>query len=207
MKSCPKLALPSLAALLFFVAGTYRADAVLPQVVVYKVTVTSKAQFFPKNAPAGNSAKSSGYLIYDVQTPANSQTVEVFKNKTYQVNGTLLQRIFPAAIGLAALDRNNDGFAETLNSLLGFQNGNQTHARSYIGTIPKNGFFLKGTLITQLSKTMKGKGTVVVGGNDLLTRTEAFVVDPLTSALPNSTNVGRDAVIAILESKGFNIVP
>lgn len=204
MKAFTKLALAPLLGTLFFFAGTPQAEAI---VVIYKVTVASKAQFFPKVAPLGNSVTSTGYLIFDTNTPANSQTVEVFRNKTFQLNGNLLQRIFPSQIGLGALDKNLDGFAETLNALLGFQTGGTTHARSYIGTIPKNGFFLKGQLFTGLSRTLKGKGTLVVAGNDLLTRTETFTIDTLSAALPNDTNVGTNAVVVLLVSKGYTQVP
>lgn len=204
MIATKKLALSLLASASMLIASAPQAEAAI---IIYKVTVISTAQFFPKAFPLGNSVKSTGYLIYDTITPANSQTVEVFRNKTYQVNGQLLQRIFPSQIGLGAFDKNNDGFDETLNALVAFTSGNATHARSYIGTIPKRGFFIRGTPFIGFSKTLKGKGTVVVSGSDLLTRKETFTIDPLSAAEPNSVAVGVNGVVTLLESKRYNQVP
>jgi hypothetical protein len=178
---------------------------------VYKITFVGTPLFFPKAPPLGNAVKSSGYLIYDTVTPGNSQAVEVFKNKTYQLNGPLLTRIFPVAIGITPIDRNSDGFFETASSLVGFQSGGNTNARAYIGMIPKNGFKLGNVLFTGIARSLKGSGSVTSSAVDLFAIRDAWTLDAL-SALPgvvgsNNTNDGVAAVAVFLQSKGYVQVP
>jgi hypothetical protein len=208
MKPPFRLALSVLLGATFLGVAAPRGEAAIH---IYKLTFAGKPLFFPKNPPLGNAVKSSGFLIYDTVNPANSQTVEVFKNKTFQFNGPLLQRIFPSQISFAALDRNNDGTFETASALVGYQNGATNDARAYIGSIPKLGFRIKEILFTGIAKALKGTGAVTVGGLDHFTISDKWKLDAL-SALPtvvgsNNTNDGRAAVQVFLESKGFVLVP
>ncbi|HEV7867217.1 MAG TPA: hypothetical protein VGO90_06015 [Chthoniobacteraceae bacterium] len=208
MRCAKTLSFAALLGFLVLAAGTQSAEAAIH---IYKVTFSGKAQFFPKPEPIGNSLKSMGYLIYDTNAPANSQTVEIFSNKTYRVNGLLLQLIFPSQIGLAAIDRDEDGFNETASALVGFQNGNTTVARSYIGAVPKSPFSINGVTFINTSKALKGKGSVVTAGLDLFTVTDSWKFDSL-SALPgvatsNNSNDGVTAVIVYLQGKGYQAAP
>lgn len=207
MKTGKSLSVTLLLAALVFAVGVRPAHAAIH---IYKVTFTATAQFFPKVAPLGNTQKATGYLIYDTATPNNSQTVQVFTNKTYKfnANGNLLGLIFPSQITISTLDRNNDGFFETANALVGFQSGATSVARSYIGTIPRPpGFKISGVFFNGIARSLKGAGSVVTSGVDRFTVSDTWTFDSL-SALPavtgsNNTNDGVTAVVAYLQGKGF----
>lgn len=168
---------------------------------VYKVSISAKATFF-----SANSFKMSGYLIYDTATPGNSQTVQVRSNKTFTVNTGMLTVIFPSQIFLVPIDKNTDGFNDTESALVGFQSGGATNARSYNGAIPKNGFRIQNTTFLGTARSLKGNGAVTVGANDQYIRTDTFTLDTLSAANPATTDVGRDAVIALLVAKGYQNV-
>ena len=178
-----------------------RAEAAIR---IYKVTIVQKAVFFKEN-----SITSVGYLIYDTTTPANSQTVEVFKNKTYATNGDLLQYIFPSQVALGTLDKNDDNVMDTEFALVGFQTGANptiTQSRAYIGPVPKNGFRIGNTTFFQTAKALKGVGGVNVPGLDYFVRADSLKIDPLSGANPADTNAGITLVTAQLAAKGYSEV-
>ena len=171
--------------------------------IIYKVKASAKATYFPNNT-----FSAAGYLVIDPANVATAQTIQVFtKTKTYQVNGGLQQVLMPASFTFFALNRVGDPFVETQGANAVVQVGNIFHALTYIGTIPKNGFRLGNTLFAGTARSLKGKGTVVVGGNDFYTRSDTLTVDPLSGASPVDTNAGVVLVTGQLAGKGFVQIP
>src|SRR5947209_8596662 len=119
-----------LGALLVF-AANHEAQAVIR---IYKITSSSRALLAPANSIA-----ISGYLVYDTNNSANSQTIEVRRNRTYSVNTRLLDVIVPSAIGLFPTDRTKDGVNDTEVALIGFTANGISYAGAYIGAIPRLG--------------------------------------------------------------------
>ncbi len=174
---------------------------------IYRTTFSGKAAVFPRRAPNGNSQFRRGYLVYDSNNPANSQTIEVFPNRTYQVNGTLLNLIFPSQIGLAPFDRNNDTTNETELALVGFTSGGDFRARLYRGAIPRFGIRLQGQTFFGTSRFLRGVGSDTVFGVDHFRVTNILRLDARTGALPGNTNAGVLLVTADLAGRGFTQVP
>jgi hypothetical protein len=200
--------IPFLAFALLVGTGVSRIEAAIH---IYKVTFVGKALFFPKLVPIGNGIKHSGYLIYNTANPANSQTIEVFKNRTFQLNGQMLQAMFPSQIGIGAIDRDGNGINETASALIGFQSGGSTHARAYIGTVPAAGFRVNGVTFPGIARSLKGVGAVTSAGVDNFAVQDSWRFDPL-SALQgvvgsNNTNDGVAAVQVHLQSRGYVQVP
>lgn len=186
----------------FYGAATSSAEA---QVRIYKVTFTAKARAFPKFVPAlnGRSFRHSGYIIYappSIGGPA-AQTVEVFKNKTYQVNGSMLGSITPQIVALTPIDRNNNGVPETE---FGFAGGNGM-ARSYMGKYPANGFRFGNVVFLQTARVLYGRGSVI--GADHWTVTDKWIMNTQSGAAPANTAAGVTLVTAFLAGKGFVSVP
>ena len=214
MKTAKSTAFLPLLGLVFLLAQSRPAQAAIH---IYKVTFSAKAQFFPRLTTQipnpGNSRKSTGYLIYDTVTPANSQTVEIFTNKTYRLNALLLNLIFPSQVLVGGIDRTvpPDGFAETAAALVAFQTGGSFVARSYQGVIPKVPFKIKNIVFANIAKSLKGAGSVTTPGSDRLTVLDTWTFDPL-SALQgvvgsNNTNDGVAAVEVFLQGKNYIEVP
>jgi hypothetical protein len=204
MRSKHSLVSTLFAAIFLFAASATPVQAI---VLVYKVTYTAKALLFP----ALHSFKDVGYVIYDTNTPGNSQTVQVFSNKTYAVNGDMLSDIFPSQVAITPADRLPAPAGDTINdtafALIAFNNGNIFHSRSLLGAISKKPFSIGSTVFTNVSKSLKGKGSLTNATFDHFTVTESWVLDlPVTGANPTTTDVARDAVISRLELQGFNQV-
>jgi hypothetical protein len=182
-------------------SGAPSADAAA---LIYKVSISAKATFF-----SANSFSSVGYLIIDPANVGTAQTVQVFsKTKTYQVNGAGLQQVIaPGNLGFFVLNRTGDAFNETQGATGAFQAGNITQVMTYIGAIAKNGFRLGNTLFAGIARSLKGKGSVNVAGNDFYTRNDTFTIDPLSGASPVDTNAGVVLVTAQLAAKKYTQVP
>lgn len=191
-----------LGALLLF-AATHEAQAVIR---IYKLTSSSRALLSP-----ANSITISGYLIYDTANPANSQAIEVRKNRTYSVNTRLLNVIVPSAIGLVPIDKTRDGVNDTEVALIGFSVNGVSYAGAYIGAIPRLGFRLNNSVVFQTAKSLKGTGSTTVSTQaqfENFTQSQTLTIDPLTAAnpAPADTNQGVGLVTAKLAGMGFTNV-
>lgn len=197
-----RLLLPLLVALFSF-SSVAESEAI---VLIYKLSFNGKARYFPKGGAQGNSFVNRGYLIYDTNNPGAASTIEVFgRTKTFQVNGAMRNNVVPSAIGFFNLDRNNDAYFETKAGNIGFTNGGLTVSRSYLGRIPKQGIrFGNSVPITGFSPVLRGLGSVTATGTDVFRTSDVWRMMALTSAFPNDTNTGINAVVAFLVQRGFS---
>lgn len=185
----------------FYGAGVTSAEA---QVRVYKVTFNAKARVFPSSTPGrGNSFKHTGYIIYappSIGGPA-AQVVEVFRNKTFQVNGPMINTITPGIVALNPIDRSRNGVNDhefgtaTANGM----------ARSYMGAIPRNGFRLGNVIFSQTAKSVSGRGSVI--GTDHFTVSDTWTIASQSGAGPVNTAAGVTLVTAYLVGRGYVQVP
>ena len=190
----------------FLFAGTSRSEA-QGRILIFKVTYTGKAKFLPKLLPDGNGIKITGYLIYDTAAPANSQTLELFSDKTYEVNTRMLTLIAPDQVIFSPFDKNNDGFPEIASALVGFTVGNDTFvARSYTGTNPRVVYKVGGQFFSG-PRSVRGIGSVTVFNEDHYTISDTWTLDPLSgvAAVYNSinTNDGLTAVKNFVEARHY----
>lgn len=196
--------LSSLIALAFVMAFTATTQAAA---IVYSVTFSANARFFPKHVTrGGNTFSHRGFLIYNPANPASSITVELIPGtKTYRIQGAMINNIAPSSIGFGVLDRNSDAFPETQAGLIGFTSG-VTVSRSYVGLIPRAGFrFGNSVPITGIARVLRGFGSVT--GADHFRTAEVWRVHPFTAAQPLDTNAGLALVTANLAGRGFSQVP
>ena len=206
MKPSKSLSLMSVLALA--IGSQFAAPQVSEAVVrVYQVSFSGKAAIRPKGTPLGNSFARVGFLIYDTNTPNQSQTIEVFRNRTYQLNGNLLVNIFPAAIGLTPTDLNADGLNDTELAVLGFTSGSNTSSRILAGAIPRNGFRIGNTTFFQTAKAISGYGCVTVPGTDHFFVREKWTINGFSASNPVNTNAGVALVVAYLAGRGYIQVP
>ncbi len=141
------------------------AEAQVPNPVrIYKVTYSAKARVFPGALASakGNSIKHTGYVV--LQRGVNVATIELFKDKTFQVNGgEIFANIAPEFVGLSPINRSTrpGGFTHEYGVVAG-TSGNTTMARSYLGTIPRNGFRfnLVSFQNTNIAKSVAGMGSM-----------------------------------------------
>jgi hypothetical protein len=204
MNARKKFALPLILAALFFVGSSLPAQAV---VRIYKVTYSGKAVLFPKL----RNFVDTGFVIYDTANPVNSATIQVFKNKTFQVNGAMFADVFPSQVGLQPADRLPAPAGDTINdtefALIAFSNGNIRHARSLIGAIPKLPFRIGTTIFVNTAKSLKGVGSLTNPTFDHFTIKEAWTLDKLSASNPADINAGVVLVAAQLAAKGFTQIP
>jgi hypothetical protein len=186
---------------LFFVASACSAQAAIR---IYKVTFKATALLNPK----ANSFLDVGYVIYDSANPGNSQTVEIFKNKTYQINGGMLARIVPSQVALGALDTNADAVADTEAATVGFQSGGLYSARSYIGKIPPAGIRVGIVTVVLTAKSLKGQGEASNLGVNSFAISDTWTFDTLSvTGNPANTAAGVLLVQALLQGKGYTQIP
>jgi hypothetical protein len=204
MKTRMRLPVVVAAALLAMMVATESANAV---VRVYSVSFGAKAAIRPKGTPTGNSFARSGYLIFDTNNPNQSQTVEIFRNKTFQVNGAFLVNIFPAAINLQPADLNADTITDREIALIGFQSGVNTSSRVLIGSVPRNGFRIGNTTFFQTAKTIGGYGAVTVPGTDHFFVRERWTINSFSASNPVNTNAGVTLATAYLLGRGYIQIP
>ncbi|MCB1230801.1 MAG: hypothetical protein KDN19_11070 [Verrucomicrobiae bacterium] len=200
-----RLLLPLLVVALSF-AFTANSEAVI---LIYRVTYSAKAKFFPRGGTAGNSFAHRGYLVIDTNNLGNSQSVEIFPaNRTYQVNGSMISNIAPNLIAFANLNLKGDAFAETQAGLIGFSNGTLTISRGYRGVIPRNGirFPPSTTIFSGFARVLRGTGNVTFNsqqGFDSWRTSEVWRMLPLTGGNPNSAATGVTAITSLLISRRY----
>lgn len=184
---------------LLLAAGAREAQALI---LVYRVTSTARALNFPRNT-----VTVSGYLFFDTNNAANSQTIEVFRNKTYSVNGALFNLLTPANFNLNASDSNNDTVLDVVAPLIAVSGQGFSDARALRGLVPRTGFRIGTNPLpyTNVARTLRGYGSRVLFGNDLFTRTDVLTIHVLTGANPASTNVARDKIAGDLATLGYSL--
>ena len=199
MKTRNRLLL-SLIVIAFTLASAATSQAA---VVIYSVTFSAKARFFPRASPFGNSFSHRGFLIYDSTTPGQSQSVELMpRTRTYRVNGAMISNITPSSTSFFQLDRNNDSFFETQGGMI----GGTGISRSYLGGIPRAGIrFGNSVPISGFARILKGAGSVT--GGDHFTTREVWRMHPFTAVGPVNTNAGVLLITGNLASRVFTQVP
>jgi hypothetical protein len=186
-----------------YAASSTSAEA---QVRIYKVTFTAKARVFTKTQPAGNTFKHSGYIVYappSIGGPA-AQTIEIFKNKTYSVNGTMRDTIAPGSVALVPIDRSRNSIFDHEYGLAGAGG----MGRSYLGVIPRNPFRIGNVTFTNTARSVLGRGSVLANGVvnppvEHFTITDKWTLDVRSGAGPVDTTAGVTLVTAFLASKGY----
>lgn len=192
--------LVSLLVIAFTLASAATSQAV---VVIYSVTFSAKARFFPRPSPRGNSILHRGYLIYDTANPGSSISVELSgRTRTYQVQGAMINNIAPSSIGFGVLDRNSDAFFETQAGQIGAGGV----SRSYLGIIPRPGIrFGNSVPLTGLARVLRGVGAA--SGADHFRTNDVWRMHPLTAAGPVNTNAGLVLLQANLAGRRYTQVP
>ena len=178
-------------------------------VVIYKVSFTGKAKFFPRTQPNGNTFRHRGYLIYDTANPGASITVELVpRTRTYRVQSSMINNIAPSSIAFFTLDRNTDAFFETQGGTIGTSGGGVTISRSYLGRISRAGVrFGNSVPIPGLARTLRGTGSVTADGTDHFRTSETWRIDRLTASGPVNTTAGLNLVTAYLAGRRYVQVP
>jgi len=111
-----------------------------PPIRIYKVTYSAKASLRPATVPRGNSFRHTGYVIYNIQNPAQSVTVELLPQRRFQTNGPMLGNVVPSSVGLFTFDRTGNGVIDTEFSFIGLSGATASRTAFLRGPIPARGF-------------------------------------------------------------------